>query len=344
MTGRPRAVGEAAINEPPVGRQEESGANSYFMKKQAFLFMLLCLACALSGCMPASEPAPLGTAIPTLAPTAAPEPAPEPVPEPTPEPDYRYISAADAYALLQAGQALALDIQPQKYYDEDGHIDGAVATFAYPANTLGLQKRLRTALNEVRSAQAVILVDMAGKGGARNASDFYAASGVEKARLFILEGGMLAWPYADMRIVEIGEYEPQTMRPSALRGYLRDEKPLCILDIRDAAAFAAGHFPNAVNLPASLTAFSEAEAAAALSHGFALIEAAPSDGVLIVSEEGGADAEFAAAYYASHGVDTQRLFILRDGAAGWPESRAEYLISDLPAPGGASGSDGAPAR
>lgn len=261
------------------------------------------------------------------------------LPADEPEPAYRYISAGDAYALLQEQKAMALDIQPQQYYDQSGHLQGAVATFAYPANTLGLQKRLRTALAEVEAAQAVIIVDMAGKAGARNASDYYAAAGVEKTRLFILEGGMLSWPYADMRIVEIGEFTPQRMRGSDLRDRLRHDEPLILLDLRDAQAFALSHFRGAVNLPASLAALGEAGTEEALGAGFALLDATGSDGVLLISEDGGADAEFAATYYATHGIDTQRLFILKDGIAGWPESRAEYLVSDLIPSDGAAGSD-----
>lgn len=109
---------------------------------------------------------------------------------------YQYISAADLKAgIIQKESGLIVDIQVEDEFSAH-HIDGAVATYAYPVKSGEDKEKLSTVLEQARqSNEQVVIVCPRGGGGAKRTYDYLKEEGIAESRLYILEGGQAKWPY-----------------------------------------------------------------------------------------------------------------------------------------------------
>ena len=110
--------------------------------------------------------------------------------------DYRYVSAGDLLQKMEKNEKLVLlDIQVEKEFEQH-HIDGAVATYAYPVKSEADRSRLDTVLAQLlKNDQPVVIVCPRGGGGAKRTYDYLKAGGVPESRMTILKGGQENWPY-----------------------------------------------------------------------------------------------------------------------------------------------------
>lgn len=288
----------------------------FTMKHCSLILAALLCAAFLVGCVPA----PAADAIPTASLPAAPTPAPEP--------EYQYMSAEDAYTYIRLNHApLIIDVQPQEYYDGNGHLEGAINTAAYPVNTDALQQKLAATVTAALEAESVLLVDMAGKAGARNAYDYYINAGVDAENLYILRNGMLGWSYPEAKIFSVAPYEPQYVKAKDVRNMLRKEIPLEILDLRDATAYQAAHLLSSVSVPAFAADADAYDIRTALAAELGCATKADANTVLVTAA-GGDDALLACDFYIKRGADPMTLFILEEGMDGWPSSYNRYVEAD----------------
>jgi rhodanese-related sulfurtransferase len=107
---------------------------------------------------------------------------------------YKYVSAADLMQKLEKNEEVVLlDIQVEKEFAQH-HIEGAVATYAYPVKTEGDRKKLDAVVAQVEGKEnPVVIVCPRGGGGAKRTYDYLEAKGISETRLTILEGGQEAW-------------------------------------------------------------------------------------------------------------------------------------------------------
>ncbi len=282
------------------------------------LILLLCAA-LLIGCVPAATPG--GDAVPTAMPPATPEP----------EPEYQYMSAEDAFTYIRLNHApLIIDLQPQEYFDSSGHIDGAINTAAYPVNTDALQGKLAGTVDAAKNAEAVLLVDMAGKAGARNAFDYYIAAGVNPENLYILKNGMLGWPYHEAKLLTVQPYEARYVTAKDVRNMLRKEIPVEILDLRAADAYSAAHLRSSGSVPAFAADADAYDIRTALSAEIGCTQIAGAN-VVLVTTAGGDDALLAYDFYVKRGAAPEALSILEGGMDNWPSSYKRYVEVQEPA-------------
>lgn len=110
--------------------------------------------------------------------------------------DYQYISAAQLQEnITKEESGLLVDIQVEDEYAAH-HIEGTMATYAYPVKTEADKEKLSAALEKAKQGDdQVVIVCPRGGGGAKRAYDYLKDEGVAEARLFILEGGQAEWPY-----------------------------------------------------------------------------------------------------------------------------------------------------
>ena len=110
--------------------------------------------------------------------------------------EYRYISAADLKEDISNKESkLIVDIQVEDEFAAH-HIEGAVATYAYPVKTDGEKGKLSMAVEKAKEVNdPVVIVCPRGAGGAKRTYDYLKEAGVAESRLFILEGGQAEWPY-----------------------------------------------------------------------------------------------------------------------------------------------------
>jgi len=91
-----------------------------------------------------------------------------------------------------------VDIQPAKEYGNH-HFKGSIETNAFPSKSDEEKRRLDKVIPKIQSSKGeVVIICPKGKGGAVNAYEYLQSKGVPESRLFILEGGIDGWPYADM--------------------------------------------------------------------------------------------------------------------------------------------------
>ncbi len=288
------------------------------MKHCSFLLATLLCLTLLFGCTPA-VPAE-NAAIPTASLSADPTPAPEP--------EYQYMSAEDAYTYIRLNHApLIIDVQPQEYYDSNGHLENAVNTAAYPVNTDALQQKLAATVTAAMQAESVLLVDMAGKAGARNAYDYYLGAGVAPENLYILRNGMLGWSYSEVKVFTVAPYEAQYIPAKDVRNMLRKEIPVELLDLRDTAAYAAAHLLSSASVLAFAPDADAYDIRTALASEIGCATKADANLVLITAA-GGDDALLAYDFYVKRGADPQNLFILQGGMDNWPSSYSRYVETD----------------
>ena len=112
---------------------------------------------------------------------------------------YQYISPEDVKQGLKDNAAMTLvDIQVEKEFNQH-HIDGAVATYAYPVKKDQERAQLEPAINALKAnGDKVVVVCPRGGGGAKRAYDYMLKSGLPEERLFILTKGQDGWPFPEM--------------------------------------------------------------------------------------------------------------------------------------------------
>ncbi len=95
---------------------------------------------------------------------------------------------------------IILDIQTAKDYG-DHHFKGSIETNAFPAKSSDEKKRLDNVLPRIQGSKCnVVIICPMGKGGAVNTYDYLQSRGIPENRLFILEGGIVGWPYPNMLV------------------------------------------------------------------------------------------------------------------------------------------------
>jgi rhodanese-related sulfurtransferase len=110
-----------------------------------------------------------------------------------------YVKPDEFKQWLEGGAPpVIVDIQPVDDYEKH-HFRGSFETNAFPARTEEEKLRLDAALPKIRASKdAVVVVCPRGRSGASNAYDLLVSKGIPENRLFILEGGIAGWPYADL--------------------------------------------------------------------------------------------------------------------------------------------------
>jgi len=118
---------------------------------------------------------------------------------------YNYISPSDLKSRIQSGSLpLILDIQVEEEFSRH-HIEGAVATFAYPVKSGEEKSRVSAVLDRITgSTEPVVIVCPRGGGGARRTYDHLLTEGFGEERLLILEKGQAGWPYPELLAGEAG--------------------------------------------------------------------------------------------------------------------------------------------
>lgn len=106
-----------------------------------------------------------------------------------------YISAEDTASIIRNKNPgyVIIDIQPKADFDKH-HLQGAVSTCAFPANTPEMHEKLKAGLDAVKADQKIIVVCPRGGGGAKNTVNYYRSIGIRNDRLLILENGQTGWP------------------------------------------------------------------------------------------------------------------------------------------------------
>ncbi len=112
---------------------------------------------------------------------------------------YQYISPEDVKQGLNTQEAMTLvDIQVETEFNQH-HIEGAVATYAYPVKKDAEKAQLDPAISTLKgNRDKIVVICPRGAGGAKRAYDYMMSAGIPEERLFILTKGQAGWPYADM--------------------------------------------------------------------------------------------------------------------------------------------------
>ena len=104
--------------------------------------------------------------------------------------DYNYTTAADLKQMIESREDFFLiDIQVEDEFNRH-HIDGALATYAYPVKSDADKERLAAVMTSVKQTEKpIVIVCPRGGGGAKRTYEFLIGGGVPEGRLSILEGG-----------------------------------------------------------------------------------------------------------------------------------------------------------
>ena len=110
--------------------------------------------------------------------------------------DYNFISQDAMRTKLDKQDTVAIvDICPVDQFAK-AHLPGSIETNAYPVKTDEDRAKLHPTLPKLQaSAENIVIICPAGRGGAKRTYDYYVVNGIEESRLFILEKGMNGWPY-----------------------------------------------------------------------------------------------------------------------------------------------------
>ena len=113
--------------------------------------------------------------------------------------DCNYTRAADLKPMIESKEDFILiDIQVEDEFSQH-HIDGALATYAYPVKSDADKAKLAGMMVSVMETEKpVVIVCPRGGGGAKRTYEFFEGQGVDSGRLSILEGGQQKWPYAQL--------------------------------------------------------------------------------------------------------------------------------------------------
>lgn len=91
-----------------------------------------------------------------------------------------------------------IDIQVEEEFI-GGHIDGVIATYAFPVKSKEEKAKLASATELVKnSTKKIIIVCPRGGGGAERTVEYLIENGINTDRIFILENGQSGWPYEDL--------------------------------------------------------------------------------------------------------------------------------------------------
>ena len=154
------------------------------MKKIAVLVLVLALTLTLAACGGNPVPAPATPGSPTAAGTFEAE-------------GRQYITADQLKSDIEAGKDLfLLDIQPESNFNEH-HLQGVVATFAFPVETDG-EKAAVDAVLGAAAGKSLVIICPGGKKGANNTWDHLSANSYDMSTVFILENGQNGWPHAGL--------------------------------------------------------------------------------------------------------------------------------------------------
>lgn len=115
------------------------------------------------------------------------------------EVSYQYYTADETKAKIENKEDMyILDIQVEDEFNEH-HIEGAVATYAYPVESDEDRAKLDTVLPDLEAGEEDILVVCpGGGGGATRTVDYLTEKGIAAERLFILEKGQGGWPHDEL--------------------------------------------------------------------------------------------------------------------------------------------------
>lgn len=93
---------------------------------------------------------------------------------------------------------IIVDIQPAKEFAEH-HFNGSIETNAFPVKTEEDKKKLDPAVEKaMTSKDDIVIICPRGRSGAQNTYEYFKSKGIDENRLYILEGGIAGWPYAEM--------------------------------------------------------------------------------------------------------------------------------------------------
>ncbi|OEF95926.1 rhodanese-like domain-containing protein [Desulfuribacillus alkaliarsenatis] len=97
---------------------------------------------------------------------------------------------------------LLIDIQPENDFRKH-HIQGSIATYAFPVTSNDDKQKLARILPDVLTSEApVYVLCPRGRSGAENTLNFLAEQGVDPNRMFIIEGGQAGWPYEELVVTQ----------------------------------------------------------------------------------------------------------------------------------------------
>lgn len=115
------------------------------------------------------------------------------------EVSYQYYTADETKSKIEAKEDMyILDIQVEDEFNAH-HIEGAVATYAYPVKTDEDRAKLDTVLTDLEAGtEPILVVCPGGAGGATRTIDYLTEKGIDADRLFILENGQSKWPHDDL--------------------------------------------------------------------------------------------------------------------------------------------------
>lgn len=229
--------------------------------------------------------------------------------------DYQYMTPDELMTRFKKNQGvLLIDVRPEESYNA-GHLPGALSTNSYPNNT----KEQWAALSELSaqiesSLDPVVIIGMNGHEGAENAISYYASTGIDERKFYILEGGSNNWPYPDeLEVVPDFQY----IEPEELKAKIEAGEPMIQLSVQTKESYReTGHLANSIatyafpaNTPELLDDL-EDEVDALLEN----------DLPIYVMGHGGKDGAMnAITYYVNeHGIDQSRFFIIKGGINGWP--------------------------
>lgn len=146
------------------------------MKKYLFGFLVFAIF-VLAGCSSATNSNDSGAAIET---------------------EFQYITAEELKTKITGSEPLLLiDVRSQEDYDLK-HMKESVATGAYPIDTDEKKEKVMAVMDQFKgNTDPIIFLCYKGKTSAENGFKLLKEKGYDAERLFILEGGMNAWPYDD---------------------------------------------------------------------------------------------------------------------------------------------------
>ncbi len=112
---------------------------------------------------------------------------------------YNFLSPEHLKQSIESHESLVLlDIQVENEFSQH-HIEGALATYAYPVKSDADRVKLKPVLTRLQTSQTpVVVICPRGGGGAKRAYDFLVENGIDEQRLKILEGGQQKWPYPEL--------------------------------------------------------------------------------------------------------------------------------------------------
>jgi rhodanese-related sulfurtransferase len=112
---------------------------------------------------------------------------------------YNLMGPEDLKLRIDSGQPpILVDIQPKNAFNEH-HFFGSIRTYAYPAKTEKDTDSLVQAVRMYKSTgNEVIIIGPRGGRAEQRAHNFLAGRGIPEGKLYILKGGIGAWPYKEM--------------------------------------------------------------------------------------------------------------------------------------------------